>query len=186
MLENPWLVYPALPEHSIDRFLLGQCVINMVVTLLISKYCIFIFTPRYGDSAHAISLSTRDVPEKNLVTSFFCMTYKKKNGFQKPNPPSLAFGCALSSYWKVLPKYAVCLPSKHHYFPTSSIFPNVSSYSSFKTQFKYQFPQTPQEEFLILSIILPYYNYLCCLFILVDEIVECREVCAPLIYLRTI
>lgn len=123
----------------------------MVATLLTSKYCIFIFTPRYGDIAHAISLSTRDVPEKNLVTSFFLHDLQKKKGFQKPNLPSLAFGCALSSYWKVLPKYSVCLPSEHHYFPTSSIFPSVSSYSSFKTQFKYHFPQ---EEFLILSIIL--------------------------------
>lgn len=55
--------------------------VNTVATLLIPKYCIFIFTPRHVIS-HVISSSIGDVPDKNFATPFFffffCMTYTKR------------------------------------------------------------------------------------------------------------
>lgn len=81
--------------------------VNTVATLLIPKYCIFIFTPRHVIS-HVISSSIGDVPDKNFATPFFFFflhDLHEKNAFKKPNPPSLAFGCAVSSSWNVLPEY---------------------------------------------------------------------------------
>lgn len=141
------------------HFSFGQCVVNLVATLLISKHCIFIFTPRYGGISHAISLSTRGVPEKKLVTFFFLHDLKEKNIFQKPLNIFQCHFDFLECFSQVL-----CLHSQHYHFPSSSVFPSlVNSYPPFKTQFNCHFPQPSQKHMLFSPA------HYCCLYIVVDD-----------------
>lgn len=109
--------------------------VNTVATLLIPKYCIFIFTPRHVIS-HVISSSIGDVPDKNFATPFFfffCMTYTKRMPLKSQT----------HLHWPLV----VLFPLLGMFSPSiclsiSLIFPSlVNSYPSFKNPV--QIPLSP-------------------------------------------
>lgn len=107
ILENLWLACPGLPEafSQLVSILSMDCKHYIIATLPIPKYCIFIFTLRCVVISHVISSTTGGVPDRNFSLPFFFLhDLQEKNAFKKSNSPSLAFSCAVSSSWNVLPK----------------------------------------------------------------------------------